>query len=116
MHDDTPATNGRVETVIVDDMCACAILPPDLNTEGVRRAIASPKHEFVGIAIGIKRAIDCAAALELGVVATLVDHQPIICIRMEVEPTSLEPELGIAGRDGGPFLVFGNKPEGRLAG
>ena len=115
MHHDASATNGLAEAVIVDQMLASAILPPDLDAESVGGPITGPEHEFVGIAIGVKCAIDRTAALELGVRPGLIDHQPFICTRMEIEPAGLELEFSAAAGDCGTLLIFRDEAEGGFA-
>ena len=54
--------------------------------EGIRRAIASPQHELVGIPVRVECAVDRALSLELGIGPALVDHQPFIAVRVELKP------------------------------
>ena len=112
MHNDVATADGLVGAVVVDHGFYAVIFRPDLDAEGVRAAIPGPQHKFVGVPVVIQRAVEGTAALELGVGATLVDHQPIIRVRLEVEPTRLELEFGVAGRDRSALLVLGDKAEG----
>ena len=67
VHHDVTSTDGLVGTVVVNHVFNSIVFPPDLDAEGIRAVIASPQHGLVGISIRVESAIDCTAALELGV-------------------------------------------------
>lgn len=75
VHDDTPATDGLIETVVIHySLDTRWVFRPDLDAESVWGAISSPELELIGVAVGVKRAIDRATAFKLGIGTSLVNY------------------------------------------
>ncbi len=85
MNDDVSAADGLIHAVVVDQGLSTVVFPPNLDAEGIGVVIAGPDHELVGVPVGIEPVVDRAAAFELGIFPALVDHQPIVAIRMEIK-------------------------------
>ena len=115
VHHDVAGADRLGSTVVIHIMLASGIFPPNADTEGIERSISSPQHEVVDVAVGICCPIDQTCAFELGVGASLVDHQPLVVLRGKCQLSQIELEGGCSGRDVGASLVFGDKAEGRFA-
>jgi hypothetical protein len=80
MHHDAAAADRLGNSVIVDvNLNTSGILPPDADAEGIGTCGAS-QHELVSAAVGSQLSVHKARALELGVGAALVDHQPLVAL------------------------------------
>lgn len=55
VHHDTAAIDRLVHTVVIDNHIPESVFPPDLDPEGVGRAIAGPQHKFIAIPVGVQK-------------------------------------------------------------
>lgn len=82
MYDDAAAAYRLGGAVVVDDILYAVDFIPNLDPEGVGTSgacvIGSPHHKLVFVAVGVQRSIIRARALELGVEAALIQHQPFV--------------------------------------
>ena len=75
MHYDIARADRLVCAVVVDHrLSAGRVFRPDLDAESVWGAISSPELELIGVAVGVKRAIDRATAFKLGIGTSLVNY------------------------------------------
>ncbi len=115
---DIAAADRLVKAIVVDDnLIAPRDLVPNPDPEGVvaaRIEIFGPEHELVALAWP-RVAVDGAGPLVLGVGAALVDHQPVVVIRVEVQAAGGEVEFGVTRGHRLAFLVLGDEAEVCLA-
>ncbi len=105
----------RITHLVVVNHHITIVLVPNLDAEqihistGGERLIRGSQHKAI-----VARPVDGTATLKLGFVSG--HHQPFVTVRLKIQISRFEAELGIARGDIGPLFILRHKAEVRLAG